>query len=101
MHTLANTDLGAALAIYFGRGVSAHPAPRFSHFDGGIDQSLQQAVLQAVADANAIPVQWGDGTTDTLAYGTQNMRARLHLKRPDLSDVGLDALAWSFSYEWR
>ncbi|BDZ52306.1 hypothetical protein GCM10025867_51140 (plasmid) [Frondihabitans sucicola] len=101
MHTPANTDLGHALAIYFGRGISAYPAARFDHFDGGIDAGLRAAILRAVEDANAIPVEWGDGTEDSLLHGSRHMRARLAELRPDISEEGLDALEWRFSYEWR
>jgi hypothetical protein len=101
MHTVETTSLSEALAIYVGRGASAYPAGDFGRFDGGISTELRSLVVATIREADAVPVEWGDGSEDTLEFGTRHFRARLAALRPDLDDVGLDALAWRFSWEWR
>lgn len=96
------SDISRALVAYL--GFKTHSFPQHSDtavaalFPRQDAEALAMAVRRVLEDLRELQPDWDE---QDLLQATQWARDSMHQKHPELNDVALDALAWSFSYGWK
>ena len=95
-------DLSEALVEYLGWGKASWPQHNISavkNLNSSDDLAAAEREIKKVVGAlNSIRVDW---ERHTLASGGQEARQIMKQSFPHLSEEALDALEWSFTFNWK
>ncbi len=99
---VVDEGLSEAVIAYLGKGRSSFPRTdedAVATLAGAVGRPDLLATVKAlVAGCLAVPVDW---TTRSLSEGGREAQAVMAERHPELSAAALEALYWTFTYNWR
>lgn len=99
---IMNEALSEAVVAYLGKGRSPFPRADEDAVAVDADPETRAALIESarslVEECLAIAVDW---STSTLPEGGRQAQATMAERHPELSPAALEALYWSFTYNWR
>ncbi|MGB3437376.1 MAG: hypothetical protein WBA97_01380 [Actinophytocola sp.] len=95
-------ELSQAIVTYIGKGRSAFPLrdeDAVAASSAGADPSALLAKVRAiVSECMSLEVDW---SAHSLVEGGREAERFMAARHPDLGRDALDALSWTFMYDWR
>lgn len=95
-------EFSLAIVAYLQKGRSSWPRTDVDAAKAVATSSepddVARRVVAIVRECLSVPVDW---SSTTLSEGGDLARDEMELRHPELDPTALDALRWSFTYNWR
>ncbi len=97
-----SNELSEAVVLFLGFGSASSPstdrARLVQEFGAIRGMALESQVVSLLDELGTLNVDW---SKHSLVSAGEMARTEMHARHRDLSDTALQALAWSFMFDWR